>query len=273
MAKQNNIGISESPCSPLRLPVCILPRIRCGGTVRLSHEWKQMAQIGDFKQFRHHRSTVHMVVLSDSIQHCGHRVSICRCPQCVANAIHPCVGGEGELEWSANCFHFGAELTRQCLGHQSPERRPGCNASHGPGCNASRLHLCNAVMLAIMNALKIEGGTSARAKTSAAAWNCTKLSLSSNKTRNISLEHSPCPGELPDGALRTHLPSGTNSRTSAGISFSFLGASSFAIPAWCPRCGVPMMLLSFQCHSRNRLLCETNSIRPIRACSSVDGAA
>ena len=40
------------------LAVCILPRIRCGGTVRLSHEWQEMAQTGDFQQFRHHRSTV-----------------------------------------------------------------------------------------------------------------------------------------------------------------------------------------------------------------------
>ena len=46
---------------------------------------------------------------------------------------------------------------------------------------------------------------SARAKSSAAAWKCNKLSLSSNKTRNISLEHPPGPGELPDGALRTQM--------------------------------------------------------------------
>ena len=39
-------------------------------------------------------------------QHCDH---ICRCSHCVANAIHPSAGREGELEWSASCF--------QCPGH------------------------------------------------------------------------------------------------------------------------------------------------------------
>ena len=44
--------------------------------------------------------------------------------------------------------------------------------------------------------------------------------------------------------LNFNSPSGTNSRTSVGISFLLSGVSSFAIPARCPRCGVPMMLLS-----------------------------
>ena len=165
------------------LPVCILPRIRCGGTVRLSHEWQEMAQTGDFQQLRHHRSTVHMVVCSDSIhrQHCGHRIRICRCSHCVANAIHQARVERANWKWSASCFHFGAGANVLATNRLNdvPVAMPLTPPSR----------FCNAVRLAIMNALNIEAGTSARAKSSAAAWKCNKLSLSSNKTRNISLEH------------------------------------------------------------------------------------
>ena len=176
------------------LSVCILPRIRCGGTIRPSHKWQEMAQTGDLQERRHHRSMVHMVVRSDSIhrQHCGHRTCVCGCPHCVAYAIHTCAGGEGELEWSATCFHFDAELTRKCFSYQSPERCPGRNLSDTSSTLLQRGHVGR----------NIDGGTSTRAKSAEAARRNNRLSLSSRQTRNISLEHPPGPGELPDGAPR-----------------------------------------------------------------------
>ena len=76
---------------------------------------------------------------------------------------------------------------------------------------------CNAIMLALMNALKI-AGTSARAKSSAAACECNKLSMSSHKTHKRNT----------DGAVRTQLANffKLNQFQLAFLS-SFLGFSPF----------------------------------------------